>query len=213
VTSMLGRALLRLCTLCLAAAVSFVLFITIPELQDLLGIEVRPAQRAASQPRVLAQAVRQAKPKPPPTRGSVRQVRASAGAPTSSASMGSGPPSRFSPDLSVEGGGGVAVAAAGTMQAEVFEEGQTDEDAVPVFSSPVPYPDRARELGVEGVLEVVFVVDVDGKVSSLEIVRSPHASITAAAKKTIAQWRFKPARNKSVPVRVRIRQVVEFKLD
>ncbi|MBN1306519.1 MAG: energy transducer TonB, partial [Chitinispirillaceae bacterium] len=75
------------------------------------------------------------------------------------------------------------------------------------------YPDRARELEIEGTLEVIIIIDTQGKVASVEVVRSPHSSITAAARKIIETWRFKPARNKGVPVRMRVRQVIEFTLE
>ncbi|HON10197.1 MAG TPA: energy transducer TonB, partial [Chitinispirillaceae bacterium] len=72
---------------------------------------------------------------------------------------------------------------------------------------------RARELEIEGVLEMLIVIDMQGKVKNIDIVRSPHSSITTAAKKTVSTWRFKPARNKNIPVQVRVRQIVEFNLD
>ncbi len=119
---------------------------------------------------------------------------------------------RFTPDLAVEGTGD-AVMAEEELSAVVFDEGETDEPAVPVYQPPVPYPDRARELEIEGKLEVVIIIDTQGKVASVEVVRSPHSSITAAARKVISGWRFKPARNKGVPVKMRVRQVIEFKLE
>lgn len=119
---------------------------------------------------------------------------------------------KFTPDLSVEGSGGVAMAQE-ELAAVVFEEGETDEPAIPLFQPSIPYPDRARDLEIEGTLEVIIIIDTQGKVSSIEVVRSPHVSITNAARKVIATWRFKPARNKGVPVRMRVRQVIEFKLE
>jgi protein TonB len=119
---------------------------------------------------------------------------------------------KFAPDLSVEGTGEVSIAQQ-DLQAVIFEEGETDEPAVPLYKPPVDYPERARELEIEGVLEMLIVIDTEGKVKNIDIVKSPHSSITSAARKTVSTWRFKPARNKSIPVQVRVRQVVEFSLD
>ncbi|MBN1757565.1 MAG: energy transducer TonB [Chitinispirillaceae bacterium] len=119
---------------------------------------------------------------------------------------------KFTPDLSVEGTGGVAMEQ-DELAAVVFEEGETDEPAVPLYQPPILYPDRARDLEIEGTLEVIIIIDTQGKVGSTEVVRSPHVSITNAARKVIATWRFKPARNKGVPVRMRVRQVIEFALE
>lgn len=119
---------------------------------------------------------------------------------------------RFTPDLSVEGTGGVAMEKQ-ELTAVIFEEGETDEPAVPLYQPSIPYPDRARDLEIEGVLEVILIIGTEGNVASIEVVRSPHPSISNAARKVIGTWRFKPARNKGVPVKMRVRQVVEFTLE
>ncbi|MDO5575503.1 MAG: energy transducer TonB [Fibrobacter sp.] len=119
---------------------------------------------------------------------------------------------KFNPDLSVEGGGDVAMETA-DLSTVIFDEGETDEDLVPVFVTPVSYPNRARDLGVQGTLEAVIVVGREGRVESVKVTKSPHSSITNEALKTISGWRFKPARNKGIPVSVRVKQVIEFKLD
>lgn len=119
---------------------------------------------------------------------------------------------KFSPDLAVEGTGTVAMEQTELAPA-FFEEGQTDVPAVPLYKPAIAYPNRARELEVEGTLEVIIIIDTKGKVSSIDVVRSPHSSITIAARAIIATWRFKPAQNKGIPVRVRVRQVIDFSLD
>ena len=58
------------------------------------------------------------------------------------------------PDLSVDagvGGDGAGVVHVDTqdLQAEVFEEGETDERPIPLQTTPVDYPLEARERGVE----------------------------------------------------------------
>ncbi|MBD3321562.1 MAG: hypothetical protein GF350_10760 [Chitinivibrionales bacterium] len=37
--------------------------------------------------------------------------------------------------------------------------------------------------------------------------------MSKAARNTVSEWKFKPAKNKGVPVKVRVRQVFEYKLD
>jgi TonB family protein len=124
---------------------------------------------------------------------------------------------RFSPDLSLDasaGGDGAEIQLAKQeLGAEVFNQGQTDEDAVPEFLSEVPYPDRARDQGIEGEVEVLFVVTHLGRTSAIDIVRSPSPLITAEVRRTVATWKFKPARNKGIPVNQRWRRIMTFKLD
>jgi TonB family protein len=130
----------------------------------------------------------------------------------------SGSPSnmRFVPDLSTQSGpdngNGVALGTQ-DLGAEVFDEGQTDEPAVAVFSPAVPFPDRAREMNIEGTVKAVFVVNYLGKVTTVDIVKSPDQSFTREVKKTLLTWRFKPAKNKGVPVNMRFSKEIEFKLE
>jgi len=119
---------------------------------------------------------------------------------------------RFTPDLAVEGTGEVAMEQQ-DLTAAVVEEGETDEPLVPLYRPALTFSERARELEIEGILEVILIVDTQGKVASIDVVRTPHPLITAEARKVISTWRFKPAKNKGVPVRVRLRQVVEFRLE
>ena len=144
----------------------------------------------------------------------IRQVNV-VSSPHSSGLTGQALSAGIVPDLGVEGSGGVQLQARGQqdLSAEILEEGQADEDIVPVYTPAPQYPDRARELGVEGELEVIFVVDMDGRVTQLEIVKSPHPSFVAETRRVLGSWRFKPARNKGVPVRVRARKVFDFGLE
>jgi TonB family protein len=120
---------------------------------------------------------------------------------------------KFTPDLGVEGSDGVGMVQ-NDLDAVVFEEGQTDEDATPIgVLQGIPYPRQAREQGAEGLFEAILVIGIDGSVTSMEIRSSPHPSISAEAKKVIFGWKFKPARNQGVPVIVRKKQVIEFKLN
>ena len=198
-----------------ALVINALLFVSIPFLQNLLGfgphLKTQPDQKRA----IIAEYVRpQTKEVKPPT-AIFRSVRPGA---TSHAGAGSGsgegPSMRFTPDLAVEGGSGAGIAmGGGDLSAMVFEEGKTDEGITSLSMDPIPYPDEAREQGVEGSLEVLLVIGRDGRVAAIEIVRSPHPAITAVARRIIAQWKFKPAKNKGVPVNVRVRKVIDFKLD
>ena len=99
------------------------------------------------------------------------------------------------------------------LGAEVFDEGQTDEAAVAVYAPAAPFPDRARELNIEGVVKAIFVVNYLGKVTVVDIVKSPDQLFSREVKKTLLQWRFKPAKNKGVPVNMRFSKEFEFKLE
>lgn len=122
---------------------------------------------------------------------------------------------KFTPDFDIEGSGDiVAVNSSPDLSAVIFEEGQADENAEPVNRPAIPYPQRARELGIEGDLVMVLIVGTDGKVLSIDIIDSPDQSFAKSAKKIIlSSWKFKPAKNQGIPVKQRLKQKISFRLD
>jgi protein TonB len=77
-----------------------------------------------------------------------------------------------------------------------------------------PYPDTARQQGIEGMVVLRILVDAQGLPASVAIRRSSgHAVLDQAALKASAKWRFSPARKNGRPIAsfhdVRIR----FRLD
>lgn len=208
----LSRAGVSVLKVALATGLSFVFFVLVSMLHSLFGVAF--SQQTSEQKKRPVMAEMAAKKSPPEKKTAPQRVRQVA-----SGSSGERAPAqsamRFTPDLSIDaGGGGEGVELQQQeLTAETFEEGQTDEPAQPVATPPVGYPERARELGVQGTVEVIFVVSHSGTVTAIDVVRSPHPSLTAEVKKAIAGWRFKPARNKGVPVNVRLRQVLDFRLE
>ena len=71
------------------------------------------------------------------------------------------------------------------------------------------YPERARDLQIEGVVVVEFDVLPDGSVSNIRIISGPmefHDAVT----KAIAAWRYKPARRGQLAVSFHKRQPIRF---
>ena len=118
---------------------------------------------------------------------------------------------RFTPDLSLGDGEGVAVDQS-APEMMVFEEGQTDEPVVPLSQRMPTYPPRAKEEGIEGGVQVELIIDREGKVSDVSFVRLPHVVFRRPVLEAVRRWRFKPAKHKGVPVSVRRRVPIEFTL-
>ena len=199
-----------LAQLSLAVMINLSLFIVIPLTHHLFSTIRDQQATAAHKTRIVAEYIkpREKKVEKEPQRH-IRQVQSAASSRPARSAMDF----KFTPDLGVEGGDGVAMVQ-NDLKAMVFEEGETDEDAVPVgILKSVPYPRQAREQGAEGIFEAILVIGIDGSVTSMEIRSSPHPSITAEAKKVLFGWKFKPARNQGVPVIVRKKQIIEFKLN
>jgi TonB family protein len=120
---------------------------------------------------------------------------------------------KFTPDLALGGAGDGVAMQSQDLQAEVFEEGQVDVDAIPMNTPPPSYPKRAREMAIEGEAVAVFVVDVDGSVRQIEKIDAPHPIIAEEIRKTLLQWKFKAAQNRGVPVKTRVSVPFTFSLD
>jgi len=78
--------------------------------------------------------------------------------------------------------------------------------------SPAPsYPLVAVQRNSQGIVELRLLVDENGQVAEVEVVK-PVELLTDAAIKAVKRWTFYPARKDGVPVKVWIAQPVEFRL-
>jgi TonB family protein len=74
------------------------------------------------------------------------------------------------------------------------------------------YPDQAKDKGIQGIVHVRFVIDTDGSVVDVEIVRGVHESLDAEALRVMSLMpRWKPATQRGKPVRVT--QALPFKFE
>jgi TonB family protein len=208
------RIIQRLAIIASAAVITVALFVAIPIIHGMFGFSLDVPGGLKQRPQIPVENLPPPKKESAKIEGRLRQVKSQA---MDKALAGSerAMAMKFTPDLSVAGSAnGAAIGMQGQeLQVEVFEEGQTDENPVPLYTPPVEYPERARELGIQGIVEVNFIIGTNGNVESINITKSPHPTLSAEARKTIAQWRFKPGRNKGVPVRVRAKKPIEFKLE
>jgi protein TonB len=82
---------------------------------------------------------------------------------------------------------------------------------VPVHTVDPVYPDLARQAELEGTVGLVIVIDERGNVESAKVVSSV-PGLDEAAVAAVLQWKFEPARQRDVPVRVLVFQAVRFQL-
>ncbi|GIV61724.1 MAG: hypothetical protein KatS3mg044_0590 [Rhodothermaceae bacterium] len=74
------------------------------------------------------------------------------------------------------------------------------------------YPDIAKKAGLEGLVVVQIVVEPDGRPSNATIARSAGSVLDQAAIDAVMKLRFKPGKQRGVPVRVRMAIPIRFKL-
>ena len=82
-----------------------------------------------------------------------------------------------------------------------------------VYNPQPKYTVNALQRRVQGTVVMTAVVLPDGTVTNVSVVRSlDRFSLDDVARTTAARWRFRPAMRQGVPVAVRVRIELEFKL-
>jgi protein TonB len=75
------------------------------------------------------------------------------------------------------------------------------------------YPEKARELGIEGRVMLELTVDGEGKVIDVRIVKGLHPVLDAAAVEAAKKMRFQPGTVNGTPVTLKIPVPFTFVLD
>ncbi|HVO77048.1 MAG TPA: energy transducer TonB [Candidatus Bathyarchaeia archaeon] len=88
-------------------------------------------------------------------------------------------------------------------------------DEAPVLLRAVnpAYPDLARQAGIEGTVLLNVLVDENGKVLEVSVIQSDVTSaMEKAAEEAAMHFFFKPAKQRTVPVRAHVAVPIRFKL-
>ena len=96
----------------------------------------------------------------------------------------------------------------------VYREGDLSDSPVLVHRPDPAYPPALKAAGVEGAVQVTYVIDVGGRVepTSITIVSSDHPFRTDSVRAALLQARFQPGRVRGAPVRSLVRQTIRFSL-
>jgi protein TonB len=79
------------------------------------------------------------------------------------------------------------------------------------LSENISYPAAASEEGVSGKVTVQFVVEKDGRITNVHVVRGKHPALDAEAKRVVSKMpKWTPGRNNGQPVRVTYNLPVNF---
>jgi periplasmic protein TonB len=96
----------------------------------------------------------------------------------------------------------------------IFNAAELDQAPQTLVRVPPIYPFKARERGVEGVVQVKLLVNMDGTVGDVQILDATPAGIFEdAVQKTVPRWKFKPGRLDGQAVNAWIITSVRFDLD
>jgi RNA polymerase sigma factor (sigma-70 family) len=97
-----------------------------------------------------------------------------------------------------------------TVVGEVLDIRLVDRPPKPVFQARPQYPAALRSTPLEGEVRVDFIVDAEGAVRDLRVVRSTNAVLEPAVTEAVAQWRFEPAAKGGQAVNARMQLPVRF---
>ena len=95
---------------------------------------------------------------------------------------------------------------------QVFDVIEIDEPPEPVVQVQPEYPEVARKAGLEGRVVVAAVVDENGNVIQVSIHYSDNPVFNEAALEAAKKIKFKPGRQKDIPVKVKVLIPFVFKL-
>ncbi|MEA3240129.1 MAG: TonB family protein [Pseudomonadota bacterium] len=95
-----------------------------------------------------------------------------------------------------------------------YRPGELDQQPLPM-ATPAPfYPRRARIRGVEGKVRVRFIVDQQGLVKELKIIRAePAGYFEQSVRTALANWHFRPGTVANNKVMTQVETTIVFKLD
>jgi periplasmic protein TonB len=81
------------------------------------------------------------------------------------------------------------------------------------LSDNLKYPTQARRMGIEGTVYVAFVVNTDGSIQDVQVIRGIGGGCDEEAIRVVsAAPRWEPGKQRGKPVRVRMRLPIRFKL-
>ena len=75
------------------------------------------------------------------------------------------------------------------------------------------YPEEAKEIGIQGKVYVTFVVEVDGSITDVKVLRGIGSGCDDEAVRVVKSMpKWVPGKQRGVPVRVQFNLPINFKL-
>lgn len=101
----------------------------------------------------------------------------------------------------------------GSGMKDLFDVANLDQP--PVLRVPVNpnYPFEMRRAGISGEVLVEFIVDTNGNVAAIQVVRSSQREFEQPALQAVQKWKFRPGKKGGRNVNTRVQQVITFNLN
>jgi TonB family protein len=82
-----------------------------------------------------------------------------------------------------------------------------------IFGPPPVYTERARQEGIEGTVILETIIDEEGCVQGVRVLRGLDPDLDEAAQRAVRRWVFRPAVFQGQPVKVYYSLTINFKVD
>jgi protein TonB len=131
--------------------------------------------------------------------------------PISRSGSGGAERSGASADAAAGSRGGLGSGDAG----KAYSENQVEKIVEVTRQASPRYPDALRSVGVQGTVQVTFVVGTNGRVEpgTIKVSSTPHRLFSEAVRSALLDMRFRPAEVGGRPVRQLVSQSFQFKLE
>ena|SRR5579871_2382496 len=97
-------------------------------------------------------------------------------------------------------------------QDRVYEPGEGVTPPKPVSTPNPEYTDQARKKKISGTVLVAMIVNPDGTVRDVSVVKGTEPSLDQQAVKAVSHWQFEPATKDGKPVAVHLKAEVSFRI-
>ncbi len=109
--------------------------------------------------------------------------------------------------------GGVSVAPPATFK-DFYNQGEVDQMPMAIFKMKPIYPYRARRLNITGKVDVKFLVDENGYVSNIKLLKStPPGIFDDSVLNALASWRFSPGEVRDHAVSTWVITTIQFDME
>lgn len=97
---------------------------------------------------------------------------------------------------------------------DIYGIGDIDSPLTVLVRIPPVYPIRAQRRGIEGVVTVRFIVNENGLVEDVRIVKAdPENVFEKSVIQCVSSWRFNPGTVEGMPVKTMAETIIRFNLD
>ncbi len=92
----------------------------------------------------------------------------------------------------------------------IFSMEDLDQAPKPTVQTPPEYPKELRSKKLKGSVQIVFIVDKNGRVVNPIIQQASHPAFAKPALQAVRRWRFEPGKRSGMPVQFKMRVPIAF---